>query len=169
VAGCTYGFLSSTASIAIDRSGLIMVAYNAGNTALAPQQMWVTTSRDGLTWTPRMLVSHSNIEASNGFPAVASGPVAGDFRIVWQGNKNGNIAAWNTYYRRTTDGGTTWGAITQLSDRANGAPYKHREGYEFPYGDYLGLSVDNNGANYVIWGESVSYDGPGGTWYTRSY
>ena len=48
------------------------------------------------------------------------------------------------------------------------APYKHPAGYTFPYGDYLSLSVDGDGANHVIWGEGASYDGPGGSWYTRS-
>ena len=146
-----------------------MVAYNAGIAALEPQQLWITTSLDGVTWTPRTLISQPSTEASNGFPAVASGPSPGDFRVVWQGNKDGNIADWNTYYRRTTDGGATWDPITKLSDRTRGAPYKHPEGYTFPYGDYLGLSVDSDGTNHVIWGESISYDGPGGSWYTRSH
>ena len=167
VAGCTYGFFSSTAAIAVDRNGRILVAYNAGVAALEPQQLWVTTSLDGVDWTRRMPISQPNAEASNGFPAVAAGLTPGDFRVVWQGNKDGNITDWNTYYRRTTDDGATWGPTTQLSDRTHGAPYKHREGYAFPYGDYLGLSVDSEGINHVIWGESISYDGPGGSWYTR--
>jgi hypothetical protein len=45
-------------------------------------------------------------------------------------------------------------------------PYASR-GYRFPYGDYLGIAVDDAGSNYVIWGEGDSYEGPGGTWYTR--
>ena len=102
-------------------------------------------------------------------PAIAAGPRPGDFRLVWQGNKDGNIADWNTYYRRTTDGGATWEAIVKLSDRTRGAPYKHPAGYTFPYGDYCGLAVDRNGTNHAIWGEGISYDGPGGSWYTRSH
>ena len=164
--GCSYGFLSTTASLAIDQSGKLLLAYHAGNVTREPQAMWVSTSDDGINWTPRIQISRSNDEASNGFPAVAAGPAPGDFRVIWQGN-NGNPRDWNTYYRQTTDGGVTWGETVKLSDRPGGAPYKKRAGYVFPYGDYLGLSVDGNGTNHAIWGEGASHDGPGGSWYTR--
>jgi len=166
-AGCDYGFLSSTAGVAIDQNGKIMLVYHASDVAKAPQPMWITTSTDGINWTPRVKVSQRNEEADNAFPAVAAGPTAGDFRVVWQGNRNGNPRGWNTFYRRTTDGGTTWSETVQLSDRTTGAPYKTRAGYMFPYGDYLSLSVDGEGTNHVIWGEGASYNGPGGVWYTR--
>jgi hypothetical protein len=55
----------------------------------------------------------------------------------------------------------------RLSDRALGAPYKSAAGYRFTYGDYLALSVDGYGINHVVWGEGESWNGPGGTWYTR--
>ena len=166
VAGCEYGFLSTTASLAIDRSGQLMLLYHASDMTKEPQAMWVSRSSDGINWTPRMQVSQPNEEASNAFPAVAAGPSAGDFRIVWQGN-TGDPHAWNTFYRRSTDGGATWSETVRLSDRTNGAPYKNPAGYLFPYGDYLGLSVDGAGTNHVIWGEGASYSGPGGVWYTR--
>ena len=165
--GCDYGFLSSLAGLAIDQNGRLLVAYNAGYVPKAPQQIWVRTSDDGIYWTPRIQVSQPDPEDSNGFPAVAAGPAAGDFRLVWQGNRHGNARGWNTYYRRTNDGGTTWSKVAQLSDRIDGAPYKTHTGFMFPYGDYLGLSVDSDGTNHVIWGEGASYDGPGGVWYTR--
>ncbi|MBA3963431.1 MAG: exo-alpha-sialidase [Chthoniobacterales bacterium] len=167
IEGCEYGFLSSTAGLAIDRDGTILVAYHGSDESKSPQQLWVVTSRDGVHWTPRQQISQPNTDASNGFPAAANGPAAGDFRVVWQGNKNGDAHGWNTYYRRTTDGGVSWGEIELLSDRTTGAPYKNPAGFLFPYGDYLGLSVDGDGNNHVIWGEGASYDGPGGSWYTR--
>ena len=166
-AGCTYGFLSTTAGLAIDQSGKLLLAYHAGDAAKQPQKMYVSTSDDGVDWTPRLQISQPNDEASNGFPAVAAGLVAADFRVVWQGNGDGNHTGWDTYYRRTTDAGLIWGPIIQLSDRTNGPPYKNRAGYDFPYGDYLSLTVDGSGRNRVIWGEGASYTGPGGVWFTR--
>jgi len=166
-AGCDYGFLSSTAGLAIDRNGKMMLAYHAGDVAKEPQKMFVSTSDDGVNWTPRFSISQPNDAVSNGFPSIAAGPTAGDFRLVWQGNENGNPRGWNTFYRQTTDDGQTWSPIVKLSNRANGAPYKSLAGYFFPYGDYLSLSVDGAGRNYVIWGEGNSYEGPGGVWYTR--
>ena len=165
--GCEYGFLSSTASLAVDARGKILVTYHGNDTPKTPQQLWIITSTDGVTWSPRVQVSQGNPDASNGFPAAAAGPGAGDFRVVWQGNRNGDTRGWNTYFRRTTDGGASWGPIARISDRRDGAPYKNRAGFDFPYGDYLGLSVDGAGLNHVIWGEGTSYDGPGGCWYTR--
>ena len=35
------------------------------------------------------------------------------------------------------------------------------------FGDYLEMAVDGEGANHVIWGEGESFDGNGGTWFTR--
>lgn len=168
-AGCEYGFLSTTAGLAVDQAGKLLVAYHAGDTLKMPQKMWTRTSDDGgVNWTARMQISQPNEEADNAFPAVAAGAAAGDFRVVWQSNGKGNPRGWDTYYRRTTDGGATWSASIKLSDRPTGAPYKTAAGYEFPYGDYLSLSVDGEGSNHVIWGEGSSYDGPGGVWSTRS-
>ena len=98
---------------------------------------------------------------------MAAGPTAGDFRVVWQGDAAGDTDAWNTWYRRTDDGGVTWGPPVRLSNLATGAPYKGPKGYAFPYGDYLALAVDATGVNHAIWGEGASWLGPGGTWYTR--
>ncbi len=83
---------------------------------------------------------------------MVAGPAAGDFRLVWQDDRNGP-RAWNTWYARSADGGVTWSAAVRLSDRGGGAKYKHRYGYDFPFGDYLGLAVDSQGVNHAIWGE----------------
>jgi hypothetical protein len=165
--GCYVGFLAPTAGLAADASGLLLVAYNAGTTFHAPQRIWVRTSRDGVRWSERHQISHASPLAGNAFPAVVAGPAAGDFRVVWQGNADGNVNGWNTYYRRTVDGGVTWGPILRLSDVTSGPRYKNAAGYQFPYGDYLGLAVDARGRNYAIWGEGKSYTGPGGCWFTR--
>ena len=37
------------------------------------------------------------------------------------------------------------------------------------YGDYLEVQADSTGHYHAIWGEGISYSGPGGTWYTRSH
>ena len=87
--------------------------------------------------------------------------------MVWQDDRIFSQTGWNTWLKRTTNGGSTWGADVRLSDQTSGAPYKNANGYAFPYGDYGEIDVDSNGRNYVVWGEGASYTGPGGTWYTR--
>lgn len=166
--GCEQGFLLPTVGLAVDVAGQVLVAYNAGPFAGEPQQIWTRTSLDGgETWSGRKRLSMPSLSANNAFPAVAAGPAAGDFRVVWQGDVAGDTDAWNTWYRRTTDGGMTWGPPSRLSNLATGAPYKSPKGYAFPYGDYMAIAVDDAGVDHVIWGEGISWLGPGGTWYTR--
>ena len=166
-AGCYFGFFGPSAVIAADRNGKLMIGYPSGATSGAPEKMYVRTSTDGVTWTARQEISNGSVTVMNGFPAIAAGPTAGDFRVAWQDDRNGQNTEWNTWYRRTTNGGSTWSTAIQLSDQMSGAPYKDALGYRFPYGDYFEMAVDSTGRNHVIWGEGISYTGPGGTWFTR--
>jgi hypothetical protein len=88
----------------------------------------------------------------------------GDFRVLWQDSRHG-IRRWNTYVRRSTDGGLTWGPASDVSDARGGRGYKHRAGYDADYGDYAQLAVTSDGKTFATWGEGYSYNGPGGTWY----
>ena len=48
---------------------------------------------------------------------------SGDVRMAWaQTSGGGNVDAWNTWYRRSTDGGATWSAPVRISDATSGAP-----------------------------------------------
>lgn len=164
-AGCYFGFLGPSIGLAADRKGALLAAYHVGAAPGEAQAMYVRRSADGLNWEPRQQVSNLRRE-HNAFPAVAAGPAAGDFRVAWQASAEGQPDLWNTYYRRSTDGGQTWDRVARLSD-ATGAPYQSEAGYVFPYGDYIELAVDSRGRSHVIWGAGLSYIGPGGTWYTR--
>ena len=35
------------------------------------------------------------------------------------------------------------------------------------YGDYGELAITNTGKSIAIWGEGISYTGPGGVWFNR--
>lgn len=165
-AGCYFGFLGPSIGLAVDGRGTLLAAYHTGAAPGEPQRMVVRRSADGLTWEPRQALSAETLE-HNAFPAVTAGPRPGDFRVAWQGSFDGRPDAWNTWYRRSTDGGRTWDRPARLSDVATGAPYHHADGYVFPYGDYIEMAVDGRGRSHVVWGEGLSYVGPGGTWYTR--
>ena len=121
------------------------------------------TSTNGTTWSARQQLSTGG---DAGFPVVTHGPATGDFRVAWQDNRNGT-SAYNTWYTRTANGGSTWSAQVRLSDQGTGAPYKAAAGYAFPYGDYFEMETAPSGVNYVIWSEGRNYVGPGGSWYTR--
>ena len=166
--GCYFGFFGPSAGIAVDSTGRVVIAYNAGNSAGGAQRMYVRYSTDqGNTWSARQEVSDPGANVNNGFPALAAGNSASDFRLIWQDDRNGTTTSWNTWYRQSSNGGATWSAAVRLSDASSGAPYKTSAGYKFPYGDYLEIAVDGSGRNHFVWGEGDSYTGPGGTWYTR--
>jgi hypothetical protein len=167
-AGCYFGFFGSIAGLAVDAAGTLAVVYTANNAVQAPQQVYFRSSlNQGATWGPRVALSGAPT-AGHHSPAIAAGPTSGDFRAVWQDDRNGANTAWNTWYRSTTNGGATWGTPVRLSDLGTGAPYKTAAGHRFPYGDYLEIAVDAAGKSQVIWAEGTSFTGPGGTWYTRS-
>jgi hypothetical protein len=165
--GCYLGFFGPSAVLAVDAAGTIMLAYNAADIAGAPQRMWVRTSADGVNWSDRTEISNGSASVNNAFPALAAGPTPGDFRFAWQDDRNGSTTAWNTWYRRTTNGGDSWNEPARVSDQAGGATYKTAAGYAFPYGDYFEIAVDAEGRTHIIWGEGSGYSGSGGTWYTR--
>ena len=125
--------------------------------------LYVRTSTNGTTWSARQQLSTGG---DAGFPVVTHGPAANDFRVAWQDNRNG-ANAHNTWYTRTTDGGSTWSAQVRLSDLGSGAAYKTAAGYAFPYGDYFEMETAPSGVNYVVWSEGTNYVGPGGSWYTK--
>jgi hypothetical protein len=164
--GCYGDFFSSQATVAADSSGKLVFAYLLNSTSGAPKRLYVRTSTDGQTWSARTLV---NSLGDSNMPAISAGPAPGDFRLVWQDDRNG-ATAWNTWFTRTTNGGASWSAAVRLSNLGSGAPYKSPAGYTFPFGDYLGLAVDSAGTNFVIWGEGdgiYTGGGTGGSWWTR--
>jgi hypothetical protein len=164
VPSCPGDFLGAQASLDVDSAGKILLAYAANNAAGANKSLYVRTSTDGVAWSARTDVGQN--AGDNGFPSVEAGTSAGDFRVAWQDNRNG-ASAYNTWYTKTTNGGSTWSTAIRLSDLGSGAPYKTANGYAFPFGDYLDIAVTSTGTNIVIWGEGPNYVGPGGTWSTR--
>ena len=166
--GCYFGFFGTQADVAVDSGGRVMIAYNASDVDGTPQKLYVKTSINGVDWSERTLISPPSESVMAGFPALASGAEPGDFRVVWMDDRNGSEAAFNVWYRKTHDGGLTWSEAVRLSDAIDGAPYKTADGFAFPYGDYLEIGVDGDGATHVIWGEGTSYEDAGGTWYTRA-
>jgi hypothetical protein len=163
VHNCYPDFYTGQAAIAVDRAGRYVVAFTANGHRGAPNSLYASRSSDGLRWSSPSPVATAGNSTS---PAIVAGPRAGDFRLVWQDDRNGRHA-WNTWFARSTNAGATWSAAVRLSDRGGGAAYKNPNGYAFPFGDYLGLAVDASGTDYVIWGEGAAVYHPGGTWWAR--
>jgi len=164
--GCPPDFYGSQINLAVDKAGTIVVEYASNGTAEAPLSMYTATSTDGVHFSSPVLVSDGGSKVGANFPAISAGTSAGDFRLAFMDDRNGK-KAWNTWFRQTSDGGSTWTAAIRLSNASTGASYKGPDGYWFPDGDYMGIAVGSSGTNYVVWGESPSYAISGGTWFTR--
>jgi hypothetical protein len=160
---CYPDFFTAQDAVAVDRRGHYVFVFAKNESKQGPNALYVSRSNDGVGWsTPALFNGRGNSTS----PAIVAGTADGDFRLVWQDNRNG-VHAWNTWYARTRDGGESWSRAVRLSDRGSGAPYKSAAGYYFPFGDYLGLAADTKGVDYVIWGEGSAIYYPGGTWWTR--
>jgi hypothetical protein len=74
---------------------------------------------------------------------------------------------WNTYYRSSANGGASWSADRDISTPVDGFSYIHADGFNFPFGDYYELDIDDRGTTHAVWGEGFNYDSPGSIWYAR--
>jgi hypothetical protein len=50
---------------------------------------------------------------------------------------------------------------------AGGYDYIQPRGFRFPFGDYFGLAIDNDGTTHAVWGEGRDYKSPGSIWYAH--
>jgi len=163
-AKCGYNFLGPTLAITSDDAGNAYALGNGGKKPHGPGRVWFRSSTDGgATWSLPSEVSEAPEGADHEFPMLTA---TGDGRVTaaWQDDRTG---AWNTWLRQSTDGGLSWGPEVRISNATSGAPYKSHAGYRFPYGDY-GMLATGQGRVWAIWGESVSYYGPGGSWFMHS-
>jgi hypothetical protein len=179
--GCGgWDYWGAQMAIGVDDLDRVYVLWNANDVKYGPHRMFFAVSTDGTeTWSAPVDVSEAPAGANNVFPAlVATGDR--DVRIAWQDDRNGfdeggndPTARWNTYYRHSIDGGTTWTDETQLSAYVAGFTYKFDataelgDGYLQPYGDYFELDIDNLDKTVALWGEGNSYIGPGNVWFAR--
>ena len=115
------------------------------------------------SWGGRSAIVLSPQRSSPVFPQVAGG-ADGRFAVAWADNRAGN-RRFNTWERDTFDGGITFSADARISNLGHGAGYKHPAGYQFSYGDYFDIAINNNQEAFAAWGEGYNYWGPGGTWW----
>ncbi len=162
-AGCSSDFYIGHLGIAGDGGNQLVIVYDEATTTGGLQTIYARRSADkGVTWSPRSTISAGGEEAVA--PAVES-VGAGDVRVVYQQTAGANVDRWNTWSRRSTDGGATFAAAVKISDATSGPGYVTPQGYLEIYGDYLEVGVTSTGDTFAAWGEGFSYDGPGGVWY----
>ncbi len=166
-AGCPADFYGTIPSLAKDTAGNLALSYTGPTVSAGPQRPYVIRSSDGgVTWSAPVDVGGPTGGAGAGFTSI-TGTGTRDFRMFFMDSRNG-VDAWNTYYRRSTDGGATWSAEVNISDATSGPSYVTPTGFQEPYGDYGEIRITAAGITYAVWGEGPNYTGPGGCWYNRT-
>jgi hypothetical protein len=165
-AGCTGDFYVGHTALSVDAAGGVTLLYDGATTSGGLQTIEARrSSNEGATWSDPVTLSKVGEESTA--PAIESG-TAGDVRAwYYQTSGGGNVDAWNVWYRQSADGGATWTTPLKISDAGSGAAYKTAAGFAEVYGDYGELAITSTGKSIAIWGEGISYTGPGGVWYNR--
>ena len=164
---CGWAYLGAQLTLASDDAGTVYGLWNSGpqTPKRATERIYFAKSTDGArTWSPKVDVSSAPAGVAHAFPAiVAQG--SGDVRIAWMDARHADGDLWNVYYRSSGNGGQTWGTELDISTFVPGLEYIQPEGFEFPFGDYYELAIDDLGATHAVFGEGISYDTPGSIWY----
>jgi BNR repeat protein len=165
---CGWAFLGAAITMTSDARGTLYALWNAGSLPTGANRIWFSRSSDhGRTWSSRVDVSRAQQGAEHAFPAIAARG-SGDVRVSWMDTRvPGDNSLWNTYYRSSTDGGASWSTERDISSYVGGYTYIKRDGFEFPYGDYYEIDIDDLGTAHVANGQGLNYDSPGAIWYTR--
>ena len=165
-AGCTPDFYVGHTALSADANGGVVLLYDGAATAGGLQTISAARSSNrGGTWSLPVTLSAAGEESTA--PAVESRG-SGDVRAwYYQTSGGGNDDAWNIWYRSSTDGGSSWSAPVKISDATGGAAYKTTAGFAEVYGDYGEMAITSAGKAIAIWGEGISYTGPGGVWFNR--
>ena len=162
---CGWDYLGTGSAIAVDQAGNLYVNYNAPLVDNGAPHVWYKTSTDGgATWSPRVELSTDAANSWHVFTGIAAGS-AGDVRVAWMDNRTG---AYNLWYRSSSDGGQTWSTEVQVSQFRRGYSYVTTQGFAFPYGDYITLTLDPTGHVQAAWGEGPNWVGPGNVLYVTS-
>lgn len=166
---CGWAYLGAAITMTSDGGGTLYALWNSSPTGTkgAPNDIWFSKSTDGgRTWTAKTDVSLAPAGAAHAFPSIAAG-AAGDVRIAWMDARVPGGSLWNVYYRSSPTGGSTWSAEQDISSYVPGYAYVLADGFEYPFGDYFELAIDEQGTTHAVFGEGLNYDSPGSVWYTR--
>lgn len=154
---CEPDFLNGGCSLSIDSSDNIYYVYNAypsHGVNRTQQGIFLSYLKpNDINFTSPILISDSLNTISNeviyvGFPMVSGGIQNGDVRIAWMDNRTG---MWNLWYRSSMNffdinqGGGNEDESIRLSIYDKLTSFQNSNGFEFPYGDYGMMIVDENG------------------------
>jgi hypothetical protein len=160
--GCYEDYYDSGPVLAMDPEGDLVIVYNGASEPLGPRTVYARSSIDGgLTWSDPVQVSRADVNSA--FPAIV-GDGDDEARLWFMDQRTGR---WNVWYTTTDNLGLTWSTPVRISDATSGTAYKNAQGFAEVYGDYGEIAITSAGNTVAVWGEGISYTGPGGVWFNR--
>jgi hypothetical protein len=170
----TFGKSASNKSARNKTAGngdVLYALWNKGTSDQGPEQINFKSSTDGgASWSQPQAVSQLGNEAA--FPSITTSGAAGDVRIAWmeRGSNGPGNGLWNVKYQKSLSGGSSWTTAVNLPGCSTPTcpSYATPAGFDFPYGDYFKLAVSGAGQTQAVWGEGLSWTGPGNIWYTSA-
>jgi len=166
-AECNDDFFTGSCQLTIGKDDDVYYIYNGDDNStdtVETRVMLTILGADDTKFSEPVDVSDAPLDANVYHVSVmiASNPsAAGDIRIAWMDNRT---SAWNVYYRESKDGGETFSDSVKLSTM-NEYSYQSEDGFQFPYGDYGSLTVDENGLSKIVWGEGLGWYAGGSVYY----
>jgi len=161
-AWCYADFYDSGPALAADADGDLVIVYSGAAEPGGPRTVYARSSRDGgRTWGDRVRLSPEGVNAAF---AAAAGRDNGDVRIYFADQRTGR---WSVWYRSSRNLGGSWTRAVLISDATSGTDYKNAKGFIEFYGDYGEIAITGSGNTVAVWGEGLSYLGPGGVWFNR--
>lgn len=113
----------------------------------------ISSSRDGMHWTPRMVANHDAPMYDNAFAEVATDR-SGNVHLVWYDHREdvANGVLTGLYTTTSRDGGRAWGADRKVND-GPGINWNNIPSRLAPnMGDYISLTADGDNV-YALWAD----------------
>ncbi len=160
--GTTWGADTRLTNAGVD-AALASIAVSGNNIHVVWQDLrwgpgnweiyYIRSTDGGLTWDPETRLTNAPSVSERASMAVSGSNI----HVAWKDRRNSN---GDIYYKRSTDGGTTWGADTRLVDSP--------EVSDRPFIAVSGNNVhvawqDNRGQYYPIWEIYYKLSADGGT------
>ena len=110
-------FTSEVPSVTVSGSAVHVVWHDErdGN----PEIYYKRSTDGGISWGSDTRLTNSPPTLSES-PSVTVSGASGAMHVVWHDERDGN---WEIYYKRSTDGGVSWGADTRLTSNDSSSGY----------------------------------------------
>ncbi len=155
-----YSAASNAPTIAVsnDNVHVVWVDERDGN----PEIYYKRSTDGGISWGADTRLTNNSFLSTYASVAVYGSSAEGGVYVIWQDERDLN---WEIYYKRSTNGGTSWGADTRLTNNAGSSLYPSiaLSGSFAEGGVHVVWQDDRNGNVEIYYKRSLDFGGSWGT------